>query len=165
MPSRTIAADPVALEADARARWASLEPVASIGQDAEGRRLEIPPSEVLAPILRRTRLIGSSHSLCQAVVAHLAAAGIDAEVDQVRADPHAADELAADGRGPVQAMALRVGERVVRLRPGHTTLRIWPAVDGVELSGQPLAEVQVQPDPTGWVPAQAIADVLRPHLV
>ncbi|XVS62039.1 hypothetical protein ACQPYE_27725 [Actinosynnema sp. CA-299493] len=164
MSSRTVA-DPVASEVDARARWASLDPVAATGQDQHGRRLEIAPSELLAPILRRARLISASAALCEAVVAHLAASGVDAVVDQVRADPRAADELAADGRGPVQVIAVRAGDRLVPLRPGHGTLRVWPLTEDVDLTGEPLAEVTVDADPDRWVPAARIAEALRPHLV
>ena len=162
MPPRS--ADPVTSEADARARWASLEPTVWTGQDSEGRRLDIAPSELLAPILRRARLIAASTSLCQAVAAHLAAAGVDAEVDQVRADPRADDELAADGRGPVQVMALRAGDKLVPLRPGGTTVTIWPSIDGIELSGEPLTEVTVTLDADRWASAARIADALKPHL-
>ncbi|TQM78686.1 hypothetical protein FHX81_0962 [Saccharothrix saharensis] len=162
MPSRS--PDPVTLEADARARWGSLEPAVWTGQDSDGRRLDIAPGELLAPILRRVRLIAASDSLCEAVVAHLAAAGVDAEVDRVRANPRVHDDLTADGRGPVQVMALRAGDKVVPLRPGGTTVTIWPPVEGTELTGEPLAEITVTADADRWVPAARIADALKPHL-
>lgn len=157
-------ADPVVAEADARARWASLEPDASIGEDRDGRRLVIPPGEILAPILRRARLIGASASLCEAVVAHLVAAGVEAVVDRTREDVREDDALAADGRGPVQVMALRAGDRVVPVRPGAGLLRVW-AVDGAgDRVDGPVAEVVVEVDANGWVPAARIAEALAPHL-
>ncbi|MCC8250195.1 hypothetical protein LNK82_38580 [Saccharothrix sp. NEAU-S10] len=103
--------------------------------------MEIAPSGIVVPILRRSRLIGASTSLCEAVVVHLAVAGVDAVVDRVRADPRADDSLAADGRGPVQVMALRAGDRLVPLRPGTALLRVWPVVEAVELTGEPLTEL------------------------
>jgi hypothetical protein len=128
---------PAQQEADARARWGSLDPAPVVAADAEGRRLTLPPSGMLVPILRRARLIAASTSLCEAVVAHLDMAGVVAAVDQVRAEPGVADELAADGRGPVQVMAVRAGDRLVPVRPGATRLRVWPVQDGIELSGAP----------------------------
>ncbi|TQM78158.1 hypothetical protein FHX81_0412 [Saccharothrix saharensis] len=157
-------ADPVALEADARARWASFEPRTLTGEDRDGRRLEIPPGEILAPILRRARLFGASTSLCEAVVARLVAAGVEAVVDRTREDVREDDALVVDGRGPVQVMALRAGERVVPVRPGASLLRVW-AVDGAgDPADPPVAEVVVDVDADGWVPAGRIAEALAPHL-
>ncbi|MEU4806983.1 hypothetical protein [Actinosynnema sp. NPDC023587] len=83
----------------------------------------------------------------------------------MRADLRADDDIAADGRGPVQVMALRAADKLVPLRPGGTTLTIRQPVDGIELSGEPPAEITVTVDADRWVPAARIADAPKPHLI
>lgn len=162
MPSKARAADE---EAEARAAYSSLDDAGVVPvTDEQGRESRLSPNDTVRAILRRSRLIGASDCLVRAVVVRLGERGVDAQVHQVRADPLAADPLAADGRGLVQVMALRCGGRVVPVRPGATVLRVWPDFGEVELGGRPLAEVRVEPDPDGWVPAERIAEALEPHL-
>jgi hypothetical protein len=147
--------DPVRAEQDARTRWSNLDAPPPPAVDADGRKIELSPSDRLRGIERRARVIAASDSLADAVLAHLAAAGVTAETDQVRVDPAAGDDL--------QVMAIRVGDRVVPMRPAATVLRIYPAQDGIVLDGPPQGEAELEPGPDGWVAARQIADAVRAH--
>ncbi|RKT54369.1 hypothetical protein [Saccharothrix australiensis] len=150
--------DPARVEQDARTRFADLDAAAPAARDDRG--VEHAPGERYVDILRRARLIAISDGLADAVLARLAAAGVEAVTDRVRVDP------AEDDR-QVMAIAGTVGgtPAVVPLRPGGTTLRAYPAGPDTTLTGPPLVIVEgVAREPDGWVGAAAIADALAEHL-
>ncbi|GAA2696821.1 MULTISPECIES: hypothetical protein [Actinosynnema] len=59
-----------------------------------------------------------------------------------------------------RAMCLRVGEVLVPIVPGSTTLRLYPAI-GDELLTDPQREVQVPVGHGGWGPVPALATALE----
>ncbi|MBW4720286.1 hypothetical protein [Saccharothrix obliqua] len=148
------AADPARAELDARNRWNSLDAPPPPVDDGTGRKVALQPSARLREIERRARIITASTSLAEAVCALLASAGVEAEVDQVRAEP-GSDE---------QVMAVRSGHRVVPVRPATTPLRVWDVAPGdttIDLAGD-AAVVDVALDSDGWASARAVADALAP---
>ncbi|MFI9816809.1 hypothetical protein [Saccharothrix variisporea] len=153
--------DPARAEQDARTRFADLGTAPPAVRDDNG--VEHSPDARYTEICRRAKLIATSDGLADAVTAHLSTAGIEAEVHQVRADPAEGDE---------QVMTLRTTTAdgtpvLVPLRPGATTLRIYPFTDSLVLPEPPLHVIEL---PTtarsadGWVDATTIAQTLKAHL-
>ena len=145
--------DPARVEQDARARF--VESPAVRGERVAGDRY--------VEIVRRARLIAVSDGLADAVVARLVAKGVSAAVDQVRVDPAVNDEQ-------VMAVTCALGDTsaVLPLRPGATTLRLYPAGNGIVLTAPPLATIELPLDAVEndrWVSAAVIADTVADHLV
>ncbi|MEJ2855098.1 MULTISPECIES: hypothetical protein [unclassified Saccharothrix] len=152
--------DPARVEQDARSRFAELGAAPPAVRDDNG--VEHSPAARYVEVCRRARLIAASDGLADAVVAHLAAAGVEAEVHQVRVDPAEGDE---------QVMALRATAAgapvLVPLRPGATTVRVYPFTDDLVLSEPALHVVELPATARagdGWVDAAATAQALAPHL-
>ncbi|MDU0291801.1 hypothetical protein [Saccharothrix longispora] len=155
------AVDAQRLDREAHELFTQLGVLQTTGQDKDGRTITITPGERFAEINRRARLIAVSDTLARAVVALLAARGVPADVDHVRVDP------AAEGDEQVMGVRVQVGgaDAVVPLRPAATSLRAYPAVDDIDLTGHtPLAEVALPPAADGWVTAEAVTTALLHHL-
>lgn len=153
------AVDPTRVEQEARTRFAELGTVPTVRDE---RGIEHTPADRYLAILRQARLIAISDGLADAVTAHLAAKGIQAAVDQVRVDPAGTDYQ-------VMAITCTVNDSTVAipLRPGATTLRLYPATDNIVLAEPPLATIELPLDavePDHWVTATTIADALANHL-
>jgi hypothetical protein len=162
--AKTAVVDPDRLDREARELFLNLSPAPMTGQDKDGRTVTVTPSERLAEITRRARMIAVSDTLAQAVVALLAQRGVRAGIGHVQVDP------AAEGDEQVLGLEVGVGgtPAVVPLRPGTPHLRAYPAVDHIDLSGQePLFTLDLPADaagPDGWVTAGTIAAALAERL-
>ncbi|MEU4804364.1 hypothetical protein [Actinosynnema sp. NPDC023587] len=157
--ARNVVVDPARAEQSARARWAELDAPPPPAVDADGRKIQVEHGDRLRGIEHRARVIAASDGVADAVLAHLAAAGVDAESDQVRVDPHGGDDL--------QVMAIRVGGLLVPLRPASASVRLYAVPDPaglIELAGDPVAVLDVEADDDGWVSAERIAAALAAHL-
>ncbi len=152
MATKTI--DPARVEQDARARFADLTTAPPAVRDDHG--VDHAPDARYVEIRRRARLIAVSDGLADAVLAHLAGFGVEAEADQVRVDPAESDEQVMAIRCPLNG-----SPAVVPLRPGATTLRGYPVTDDILLSGEPVTVDLPGGEADGWVTAAAIAEALK----
>jgi hypothetical protein len=151
---------PKAPDAHARAYWHTLDaPPPRAGFDEHGNPVPVPvaPSERHAHAVRRAGIIRVTDDLAGAVVTLLRADGVMAEIDHVRIDPAAGDHEVMAVRGP--------SGRVAPLYPGGTTVRVYPPSGDIQLTGEPVAAVEVAAEPDGWVTAATVAAALREHLV
>ncbi|GAA1315650.1 hypothetical protein [Saccharothrix xinjiangensis] len=152
------------LDREARELFRQLTPGPAVGQDKDGRTITIPVGERIVEITRRSRIIAVSDTLARAVVELLTRLGHVASIGHVQVDP------AAEGNEEVLGLVIDFHDRraVVPLRPGTRHLRIYPEIDGTDLTGhEPLLTFELPVDVVeedGWVKADVIATALAEHL-
>lgn len=162
--AKTVDIDVDRLDREARELFRKLTPGPSVGQDKDGRTITIPVGERIVEITRRSRIIAVSDTLARAVVELLIRRGHVATIGHVQIDP------AAEGNEKVLGLVIDIGDSrgVVPLRPGTRHFRIYPEVDGIDLTGyEPLLTFELPVDAVeedGWVKADVISAALAEHL-